>query len=265
MTGLPVDLHLSKRSIIVTGGSSGVGLATARRLLSEGARVSVCARDEGRLKAVGVEFERSHPSMVLTFPADVRKADDVEEFVSLVVDRFGAVDGLVNNAGGSRMSTFASTTDADWRDELDLKFSSIIHPVRSAQPHLLKSPHPAIVNVNAVLARQPEPQLVATSAARAGLLNLSRALATELAPIRVNSVCLGLVDTGQWRRRWEAARTEQPYEEWAADVARERGVLVGRLGTADEVAAMITVLLSPVSSFVTGSSLDVSGGVGRYV
>lgn len=260
-----MDLHLSDQSIVVTGGSSGVGLATAERLLSEGARVSICARDEGRLRAIGAALEESHPSKVLTCRADVRQADEVEALMARVVDRFGAIDGLVNNAGGSRMSTFETTTDDDWRDELDLKFSSILHPVRSALPHLRQSSQPAIVNVNAVLARQPEPQLVATSAARAGVLNLSRSLASELAPIRVNSVCLGLIDTGQWRRRWEAADTVRSYDEWAAELAAERGVLLGRLGTADEVATIISVLLSPVSSFVTGSSIDVGGGVGRYV
>lgn len=93
----------------------------------------------------------------------------------------------------------------DWRDELDLKFSSVLNTVEAALPLLRKSDAAAIVNISAVLARQPEPRLVTTSAARAGLLNLSKSLSLELAAdgIRVNSVSLGLVDTGQWRRRYE--------------------------------------------------------------
>jgi NAD(P)-dependent dehydrogenase (short-subunit alcohol dehydrogenase family) len=260
-----VDLRLDDAVVIVTGGSSGVGLATAQRLLDEGARVAMCARDEQRLSARAAQLEATHPERVLAVPANVRERDEVERFVGVVVDRWGAIDGLVNNAGASRMSTFATTTEDDWRDELDLKFSSVLNPVRAVLDHLRRSDRAAVVNVNAILARQPEPKLVATSAARAGVLNLSRSLATELAPIRVNSVCLGLIDTGQWRRRYEETGTEQSYEAWSRELAEDRGVLLGRLGTADEVATVVVMLLSPVSSFVTGSAVDVGGGVGRYL
>jgi NAD(P)-dependent dehydrogenase (short-subunit alcohol dehydrogenase family) len=260
-----MDLGLDGATVLVTGGSAGIGLATARRLLDEGASVAVCARDRRRLAAVETELDDRYPGRVLTVPADVRSRSQVDAWVTQAVDRFGGVDGLVNNAGRSTMSTFATTSDEEWRDELDLKFWSVINPVRAAMDHLARSDRAAIVNVNAILARQPEPRLVATSAARAGVLNLSRSLATELAPIRVNSVCLGLIDTGQWRRRYEAAAMEQTYEAWCRDLARDRGVLLERLGTPEEVAAMVVMLLSPAASFVTGSVLDVGGGVGRYM
>jgi NAD(P)-dependent dehydrogenase (short-subunit alcohol dehydrogenase family) len=126
-----------------------------------------------------------------------------------------------------------------------------------------------VVNVNAVLARQPEPRLAATSAARAGLLNLTRTLASDLAGegIRVNSVLLGLIDTGQWRRRFDQRTNDldQSWEEWSAALAADRGIALGRLGTAREVSYVITTLLSPRASYVTGTSIDVAGGVGRYV
>jgi len=99
------------------------------------------------------------------------------------------------------------------------------------------------------------------------VLNLSKSLAAELAPdgIRVNSVNLGLIDTGQWRRRFEAEGANGSYEQWAAELAADRGVPLGRLGTAAEVAFVIVMLLSPLASFVTGTTVDVAGGVGRYV
>lgn len=262
-----MDLSLADTTILVTGGSSGIGLAATRLLLEEGARVAICARDPHRLAAVVNKFDADHAGRILGRSADVRQRTEVESFVQQAVERFGGkVDGLVNNAGQSRLSTFATTSADDWHDELGLKFSSIINPVSVALPYLKHSSQAAIVNVNAILARQPEPHLVATSAARAGVLNLSRSLATELAPgVRVNSVCLGLIDTGQWRRRYRDADSGQSWAEWTANLARNRGVPLERLGHPEEAAAMIVFLLSPRSSFVTGSAIDVGGGVGRYV
>lgn len=261
-----MDLQLADATAVVTGGTSGVGLATVRLLLEEGARVATCARDAERVAAVVAELERDHPERVLGVPADVRDRAQVDHLVDATLERFGTIDALVNNAGQSRLATFVETSPEAWRDELDLKFSSVINTVTAALPALRRSDRAAIVNVNAILARQPEPKLVATSAARAGVLNLSRSLATELAPgIRVNSVSLGLIDTGQWRRRYDQSGTDQPWEEWTASLARDRGVPLGRLGDAEEVASVIVMLLSPRCSFVTGSSVDVGGGVGRYV
>jgi NAD(P)-dependent dehydrogenase (short-subunit alcohol dehydrogenase family) len=132
---------------------------------------------------------------------------------------------------------------------------------------LKESDQAAVVNVNSILARQPERHLVATSAARAGLLNLSKSLATELAEfhIRVNSVLVGLVDTGQWERRYRASESKQSFESWSREIAEDRGIALGRFGTAAEVAATIVFLLSSRSSYITGATFDVAGGVNRYV
>lgn len=259
-----MDLGLEGRTVIVTGGSSGVGLATVGVLVAEGANVATCARDGDRLRAAVAALPG--PGAVLAVPADVTDAGAVERLVEATVERFGRIDGLVNNAGRSRTATFADTSDADWCDELTLKIGSVVNTVRACRPHLAAT-RGAIVNVNAVLARQPEPHLVATAAARAAVLNLSRSLATELAPdgIRVNSVLLGLIHSGQWRRRWEASGTSEPYERWTDRIAADRGVPLGRFGHPGEVADVICFLLSPRAGYLTGASVDVAGGVGRYV
>ena len=259
-----MDLGLSDRIIVVTGGTNGVGLATAELLVSEGARVAICGRDVDRLAAA---LDRINaPDRLLGVQADVLDAEQVERFIGATVERWGGVDGLVNNAGQSRMSTYATTTDDGWRDELDLKFFGMLRPIRAAEQYLRASSVATIVNLNAVLARQPEGRLVATSAARAGALNLTKSLSVELAPdIRVNSVLLGLIDTGQWRRRYEASETEVSYEAWGAELAADRGVPLRRLGRPEEVAAVIALLLSPVAGYLTGTSIEVAGGVARHV
>jgi NAD(P)-dependent dehydrogenase (short-subunit alcohol dehydrogenase family) len=164
------------------------------------------------------------------------------------------------------MLGLGQATVDDFRDELDLKFASVLNTMSAALPWLERSDAASVVTINAVLARQPEPRLVTTSAARAGLLNLTKSMAIEYAPagVRVNSVCLGLVDTGQWRRRYEATDRSRSYEEWEREIAADRGIALGRFGAADEVAAMVVTLLSPRASYVTGAALDVCGGVSRY-
>lgn len=260
-----MDLGLSGRTVLVTGGSSGVGLATVRALLDEGARVATCGRDADRLAKAAAGLGGG--DRLLTGVCDVRDADAVREFTERAADTFGSLDGLVNNAGQSRMKGFAESTADDWRDELELKFAGVLNPLHAARPHLAASDAASVVNVNAVLAKQPEPRLITTSAARAGILNLSKSLATELAPegIRVNSVCLGLIDTGQWTRRHAAAESGLSYADWQAELAADRGIALGRLGRAEEVAYAIVALLSPRASYTTGTSIDVCGGVGRGI
>ncbi len=262
-----MDLGLAGRTAVVTGGSSGIGLACVELLLAEGANVVTCGRDASRLSAALTPLVEHHGDRLTWAVADVLDQAQTTSLVALAEQTYGGVDLLVNNAGRSLMSSFRETTDEQWRDELDLKFFGVINPLRAAATALTTSDVGSVVNVNAVLARQPEGRLVATSAARAGLLNLSKSLAGELAPdgIRVNSVCVGLIDTGQWKRRHDAAGTGLDYDEWSAEIAADRGIVLGRFGRAAEVAAAIVFLLSTQASYITGTHIDVAGGVSRYV
>jgi len=260
-----MDLRLDGRVVVVTGASSGVGLAVARYLVQEGARVVACARDRERLETAVAHLDG--PGKVHPVGCDVTDRGEVEAMVAEAVDVFGALDGLVCNAGRSLMATLPETSDDQLREEFELKIFGAWNVIRAARPHLARSDAASVVNVNAILAKQPEPRLAATAAARAALLNLTRSLASELGAdgIRVNSVCLGLIDTGQWRRRYEAAGTPQSYDEWSAEIAADRGIALGRFGRAEEVAFPVVTLLSPLSGYCTGTSIDVGGGVSRYV
>jgi NAD(P)-dependent dehydrogenase (short-subunit alcohol dehydrogenase family) len=264
-----MDLKLQGRVAVVTGGTSGIGLATARLFLAEGAMVAICGRDPSRLTAAQASLaDQSGNGRLLAQKCDVLDKGAVAQFAQALGEWSGGrCDILVNNAGQARMSSFADTTDEAWREELELKFFSQIHPVRAFKPMLDQSDAAAILTVNSLLAYQPEPYMVATSAARAGAQNLVKSLAREFAPrIRVNSVLLGLIDSGQWERRF-AVRPDpaQTRAQWYGEVARTRHIPLERLGEPEEVARAIAFLCSPVAGFITGAQLEISGGISRHM
>lgn len=263
-----MDLELKDKTVVVTGGSSGIGLATVRAALAEGARVAFCARGAERLEKAAQELGRTFGTERLLARAfSVLDPEANAAFAAEVAERFGGCDALVTNAGQGRVSTYADTSDDDWREELELKFFSQLHPIRAFETQLRASDIGSITAVNSLLAYQPEPHMVCTSAARAGVQSLLKSLATELAPaIRVNSILLGLVDSQQWQRRFEAREDQnQSRDAWFAELASRKAIPLGRLGQAEEAAKVLVFLASPAASYITGARVEVSGGVSRFI
>jgi NAD(P)-dependent dehydrogenase (short-subunit alcohol dehydrogenase family) len=265
-----MDLQLRDKVVLITGGTDGLGLALAGRLVDEGARVAVCGRDRGRVDAaqqvIGARSLATRggteeaDDAVLAMVVDVTDAGAVAGFVATAVDRWGRIDGLVNNAGTSAGAPVADLTDEDWTADLDLKLVAAARAVRLALPHLRASGAASIVNTLAIAARTPMANSMPSAASRAAGMAMTKALSRELGPdgIRVNAVLIGLVESGQWRRRAEAAG--RPAAEFGADLAKGMQVPLGRIGRADEFADLATYLLSPRSSYVTGTAINLDGG-----
>lgn len=271
-----MDTLMKDRVAVVTGGSSGIGLATAGALLRAGGRVAICGRSRERLDDASAALAGiGGADSVLAEVCDVLAEADVARLRDAVVDRFGRCDALVCNAGQGRASNFETTSDEDWRDEFELKTFSVLRPVRAFIDLLEASGAGAIVCTSSRLARYPEPFLIATAATRAGQLNLLKSLSLEFAPknVRVNAVLIGLVDSGQWSRRYESGQDpdgtqispDLSKEAWFAELAGKRHIPLGRLGRPEEAADAILFFASPMSSYITGETIDVTGGQSRHV
>ena len=253
-----MDLGLTNKIAIVTGGTQGIGKATAMRLAAEGACVAIVARDRSRLDRVAAEMAATG-GRVVAVQADVGHAADCVRIVAETIAAFGRLDILVNNAGTSAAGEFESVLDEAWQADLDVKLFGAIRLARLAIPHMKEQGGGRIVNLTNIGGKQqPRAKSMPTTVTRAAGLAFTKALSKEFAPhnILVNAVCIGLVRAGQHEAR-AAARgipVEQLYAEQAKDIP------LGRVGRAEEVAHVIAFLASDAASFVTGTSVNLDGG-----
>jgi 3-oxoacyl-[acyl-carrier protein] reductase len=260
-----MELGLTGRRAVVTGGSKGIGLAVAAELAREGAAVSICARNAEEVAAAAGQL-RGLGDTVHDQVVDVTDPDQVTGYITGAADALGGIDILVNNAGAAHPGTFATLTDEDWHGDLDVKLFSQIRCTRAALPHLRQSSAPRVVNINAVYAKYPDPAFFATTVNRAACLNLNKALALEFGPegILVNSVNIGFVVTPQWENIRSKRAPELAQDEFFAQWAAAE-VPLGRFGDVSEVSGIVAFLASDRASYITGASIDVAGGMGKYV
>ena len=259
-----MELGLSGKAAIVTGASKGLGRAIARELAGEGANVAICSRDAGEIEAAAEDL-RASGRTVYARAADVTDPAAVTDFVERSAQALGGLDILVNNAGRAHPGTFETLSDADWQADLDVKLFSMIRCSRAALPHLRARGGGRVVNINAVFGKYPDPAFFATSVNRAACLSFTKALAIELAPdgILVNSVNIGYVETPQWEHIHERRAPDLPREEFLRRTAAD--VPLGRFGTPEDVSAVVAFLASERAGYLTGASIDVAGGFGRYL
>ncbi|KFE67750.1 SDR family oxidoreductase [Hyalangium minutum] len=255
-----MDLELAGKVVLVTGGSEGLGAAVCNRLVWEGARVALCARNSRKLEAFAATL-RAQGGEVLAIPADVSRAQEVERFVQAAHERWGRIDALVNNAGSASAKAFLSVTDQEWEEDFQLKVFAAIRAVRLAVPHLRSAGGGAIVNVLSIKAKEPGKNTLPSSVSRAAGMSMMKVLSKELGPdnIRVNAVLVGMIESAQWTKRAETSG--KPPEVLYAERSKEAGVPLGRIGRAEEFADVVAFLVSPRASYVTGSAINVDGGL----
>jgi 3-oxoacyl-[acyl-carrier protein] reductase len=268
-----MDLGLRGRRAIVTGGSKGLGRAIAAELIAEGVAVTICARNAKELAETAAELSASGGSVAASAPGgitalacDVTDPVQAGSFVADAAAAMGGIDILVNNAGAATPGRFDELTDADWQRDIEVKLFSQIRCTRAALPHLRRSQAPRVININAVYGRYPDPVFLATSANRASCLGLAKAMSMEFGPegILVNSVNIGFVVTPQWENIHARRAPDTTADEFFGALAAKE-VPLGRFGRPDEVAGVVTFLASDRASYITGASIDVAGGMGKYL
>lgn len=261
-----MDLGLRGKSALITGGSDGLGRAIATTLAAEGARVAIVARGTARLESVAAAL-RSGGGDVIAIAGDVSKASDCERMIDTVIQQHGRIDILVNNAGTSMARAFETVDDAVWQADLDLKLFAAIRLVRAAIPHMKANGGGRIVNMLNIGAKAPAANSVPTSVSRAAGLALTKALSRQYAAdqILVNAVLIGAVKAGQHERRWEANGRPGTIDAFYEQMAVDRGVPVGRIADASELADLVAFLVSERARYITGVAINFDGGISPVV
>jgi len=262
-----MDLGIKGKTALVVAASKGMGKASALGLAAEGARVVMCARGEAALKDAAAEVKQKTGAEVLALAADASRAADISKVVAEANRAFGGVDIMVANVGGPPPGPFEAMTDEHWKAAFEQVHLSTVRFIREVLPHMKQARWGRILAIQSSSVKQPVDGLVLSNGIRPGIAGLFKTLAGDLAPhgITVNLVLPGRIMTDRFREHQTDRATrsgvtlEKQMELSSADIP------MGRIGTPDEFAAMVVFLASARASYVTGTAVQVDGGLIRSV
>jgi len=256
-----MQLTLNGRAALITGGSKGLGLAIAKAFAGAGGHVALVARGADALAKAEAEVKQAAPgAKVAAIAADIATAEGCERAFGEASRALGRIDILVNNAGTSQRGPFLEISDALWQADLDLKLFAAIRLTRLVFPGMQSRKWGRVINVLNIGAKAPLGGSAPTSVSRAAGMALTKVLANEGAPhnVLVNAMLVGIIESDQWVRRHAAEKRNISWEDWKAEQGKP--VPLGRIGKAEEFAAMALLLASEQCGYVTGTAINVDGG-----
>jgi len=263
-----MDLELTGKVAVITGGSVGIGLAVAEGLAKEGVNLILCARDETRLAQRVTELQDKYAVTVIGVPADVTKASDIDAVVSTADDKFGGADFLINNAGTGSNEKIMTAPDEKWQQYWDLHVMAAVRLSRGLIPAMRRRGGGVILNNASICAKQPLDYEPIYNVTKAALVMFSKVLSDEVVGdnIRVNCINPGLVLTPDWVKTAKQLTegTDQTYEEYLDGVAKKFAP-IGRFASPEELAHFFVFLCSDRSSYSVGSTYFVDGGWLRVI
>ena len=259
-----MNIDLSKRRVIVTGASRGIGYAIASAFAENGARVAICARDAKAIEAAADKM-RSSAASIMARSVGVTNTEAVNGFVDEITEAWGGVDVLVNNAGQGKGGSLDSLTPEDILDHANVLQMGHFRFVKAVVPHMRKQRWGRIIEINALAGTIPTPSGIPSVINRASCVALSKSLGMSLPKdnILVNSLNMGWIDTGQWERHFQEMGPGVTREEFNEMVLKV--VPLGRFGKPEDVAGMALFLASDYASFISGASIDIAGGMGGQI
>jgi 3-oxoacyl-[acyl-carrier protein] reductase len=262
-----MELGLKGKTVLITGGSKGIGRATARAMAAEGARVMICARSVDALGDAAEAIKRETGQMVETLAVDLSELAGVDRAATEALARFGRLDVLVNNAGAIKGGDFLTTPDEEWMKGWSLKLLGYIRMARAVFPAMQKQGGGRIVNVVGMAARNPATTYMMGGAANAALINFTKALADlgARSNILVTAVSPGPVRTDRWDnlQRQQAQAAGKDFDTFVAE--QSTSFPLGRIALPEEVGDLVCFLASARASFLSGIAITVDGAMSRGV
>ena len=259
-----MDLGLKDKTAIIAGSSKGLGFATARTLLTEGARVIINGRSQNSLELAHKQLVKISDS-IKTNAADVMVEDDCKALVDHCVSEYNGLDILITNSGGPPAGSFEDFSLEDWRKAIDLSFLSHLQLIRAAIPHLRKSKLPSVLAITSFTVKNPLDNLILSNTIRAATGALIKSLSLELGAykIRFNSILPGWTRTDRVENllKVRAEKSGSTIEKEAEKISN--AIPLGRMADPDEFARAAAFIVSPAASYINGIMLTVDGGITR--